>query len=247
MSAHKSMQEATKPQGYINLHRKIREHWLWEDPVKFQWWVDILMECNYTERKVNIGGTLLECKRGESLNSLKTWAKRWRVDMGKVRRFFKFLDNEHMIETVSEVKTTRLRVCNYDTYNNPQHANDTQTTRGRHSGDTQTHTNNKDKKDNKGKKGDAPPLPVYGSAPEPRVPTLEDVRIAFNKQGGTEEMAEKFYSNYESTGWRKNNSPIRNFVPLVSTFITNYKKIEAGQGGKSATFALNKDDKHSYI
>lgn len=245
MRANNGTQDLTKPQGFIALHRATREHWIWQDPVKFQWWVDILMECNYTDRKVNIGGKLIECNRGESLNSLKTWAKRWMVDMGKVRRFFKLLEDDGMIIIENAVKTTRLKVCNYDTYNKPQHANDTHSTRSRHANDTHSTSNNKGNKDNKGEKVPAPP--VYGSASEPKIPTEEDVRLAFHQNGGNDEMAAKFYSKHTATGWYLNNTAIRNFATLVPTFITNYKKIESGQVAKPAVFSFNKEDKNSYV
>lgn len=107
--------------GYIQLHRRIREHWLWEDGNKLKWWLDILMECNHEDRKVSIGFELIPCKRGQSLNSLLTWAKRWRVDKSTVRRFFTMLQSDGMIVTENVQKTTRLTVCNYDTYNLSRH------------------------------------------------------------------------------------------------------------------------------
>lgn len=230
-----------KPQGYIALHRALREHWIWEDPVKFQWWVDIIMECNYTDRTVNIGGKLINCKRGESLNSLKTWAKRWMVDTGKVRRFFKLLEKDRMIETVSVVKTTRLKVCNYDTYNKQQQANDTHATRTRHANDTHATPNNKDNKDNKDNKGESTPeIPqTYGSPPEQeRIPLIDEVRRVFQQNGGTDEMAEKFFNKHSATGWRLRGSPIVNYVHLVSSFINTYRKIEEA-GNNTAPQPIN--------
>jgi hypothetical protein len=128
--------------GFIALHRKIRDHWIWKDPEKFQWWVDILMECNHTNQKVLFGYETLECNRGQSLNSLDTWAKRWRVDTGRVRRFFELLENEKMIRRENVKKTTRLTICNYDTYNRPRQSNDTQTDSEQISNEFRTTTNN---------------------------------------------------------------------------------------------------------
>jgi hypothetical protein len=104
--------------GFIALHRSIQEHWVWEDPLKLKWWLDIIMTVNHTDAKVNIGFKLMDCKRGQSLNSLQTWAKRWRVDVSTVRRFLKLLQNDQMIITENVLKTTRITVCNYDGYNN---------------------------------------------------------------------------------------------------------------------------------
>jgi len=244
--ANKGTQETARGQGFIALHRATREHWIWEDPVKFQWWVDILMECNYTERKVNLGGKIIECKRGESLNSLKTWAKRWRVDMGKVRRFFKLLQDDGMIALENVKKTTRLKVCNYDTYNKPQHANDTQTARQRHANDTHPTSNNKDNKDNKGES--TPDSATYGSSTSTsKAPELDEVRHVFYQNGGSDEMAEIFFNKHSATGWRLNGGPILDFRYLVSNFIKNYQALEKKEGGyASAVLTFNKEDKNSW-
>lgn len=114
-----------KDAGYILLHRKIRNNkiiWDVGDPRKYMWWSDILMECNHEEKRVAFGFVVLICKRGESLNSRLTWAKRWRVNVNTVARFMKMLEEENMIVITNEQKTTRITVCNYESYNDPRSA-----------------------------------------------------------------------------------------------------------------------------
>jgi hypothetical protein len=134
--------------GWISIHRKITGHWVWEGkPYSYgQAWIDILLECNHKERKALIKKKLVTAKRGQSLNSLKTWADRWGWSIRSVRTFFELLKNDMMIDTHSVGVTTRLTVLNYDTYQTERHARDTQNdtheTRTRHAGDTQATTNN---------------------------------------------------------------------------------------------------------
>jgi hypothetical protein len=104
--------------GFIKVFRSIRKHWLWKDSERLKWWIDILLEVNHSPQKVIIKGTLFDCDRGQSLQSLQTWAKAWRVSIKRVRTFFELLEKDQMIVTKSVGKTTRLTVCNYDTYNN---------------------------------------------------------------------------------------------------------------------------------
>ena len=108
-------------EGWISLHRKIRDHWIFENPQYLRAWMVILMEVNHQDKKVLIGNEVIECKRGESLNSLETWArlfsnkhKRWSIQ--NVRTFLNLLKNEKNINTQGLQKTTRLTVLNYDTY-----------------------------------------------------------------------------------------------------------------------------------
>ena len=113
--------------GWIKLSRGINSHWIWSDPVKFQWWIDILLTVNFTDAKVPIGFKVFDCKRGESLMSLLSWSKRWGVSKSVVNNFFTMLKRDKMIETKNETVTIRLKVCNYDTYQVSQNANETQT------------------------------------------------------------------------------------------------------------------------
>jgi hypothetical protein len=147
--------EITKPSikenrstGFICLHRSIQFHWLWQDPYKLKWWLDLLLTVNHTGKKVIIGNTLIECNRGQSINSIGTWSQRWRIDPSKVRRFFKLLESDGMIVTENVCKTTRVTVCNYDSYNGMRRDNDEKVMKKRRDGDEKVTTNNNGNKVN---------------------------------------------------------------------------------------------------
>lgn len=57
---------------------------------------------------------------------------------------------------------------------------------------------------------------------QPSVPSYDLVKSVFIGQGGTEEMAKKFFDNNEATSWFLKGSPITNFVSLVPGFIANW-------------------------
>lgn len=59
---------------------------------------------------------------------------------------------------------------------------------------------------------------------KPKIPTIEQVKMSFRNNGGTNEMAEKFFNKHSSVGWFMNGSPIINFVSLIPSFIQNYNK-----------------------
>lgn len=130
-----------KDQGWISLHRKIRDHWVWKDPIKLKWWIDILMEVNHSDNMVNLGNQLIECKRGQSVMSLSSWAKRWGVTKDKARNFFVLLEKDNMITRENVVKSTRITVCNYNSYQDVSHASQTQAKR-------KLNTNNNDNNEN---------------------------------------------------------------------------------------------------
>ena len=134
-----------QPKGWISLHRTIEDHWLYpknREFTKYEAWIDILLETNHSEQKVLIKDALITCKRGESIRSMKEWAKRWNWSKSKVKRFFDLLQSDSMIEYKSVQITTHLTVCNYDNYQDSRNATETQLKRKRNASETQTNTNN---------------------------------------------------------------------------------------------------------
>jgi DNA replication protein DnaD len=134
--------------GWIRIDREITSHWIFKDAWKFRNWIDLLTLVNHSEQKVNIKGTVLTCKRGETLCSLDTLAKRWNCDKSKVRRFLKLLESDSMIELKSEHITTRITICKYDTYQGERNAYETQVKHKRNASETQT-TPNKNEEERK--------------------------------------------------------------------------------------------------
>lgn len=138
--------------GWIQLHRQLRENWIWKDPEKLKWWIDILLEVNHEQTNIPIGFKIFTCERGQSLHSLTWWADRWGVSKTVVSRFFKMLEINNMITHANETVTTRLTVCNYDTYNRKENASETDSTtknkRNRSAIVPQSETNNNENNDN---------------------------------------------------------------------------------------------------
>lgn len=125
--------------GWIKLHRSITSHWLYTEKrkfSKFEAWNDILLNVNFLPAKTIIKGKLININRGESIMSLETWGKRWSWDKSAVKRFLELLKKDNMIELKSETVTTRLTVCNYDTYQSKENEVDTQMKRRRNADET---------------------------------------------------------------------------------------------------------------
>jgi hypothetical protein len=145
--------EMSDRNGWIRLHRKIQDNPLWKERRVFskaEAWIDILMEARHDEQPENvlIGSHLIACNRGECVKSLDTWARRWGWNKSKTRRFFDLLQDMNQIRHESATKTTRISVCNYDTYNTARNDNETQMKRKRNASETHS-TPNKNEKNEK--------------------------------------------------------------------------------------------------
>jgi len=136
--------------GWIKIHRQIRNHWVFKNANYFKAWVAIILEVNHKPIKIVIEGELIECNRGQSANSLATWVKilgdDWTVQ--KIRTFFKLLEKDGMINTEGLRKTTRITVCNYDSYQGEQQGDNKETT-NRQQGDNKEITTNNNVKNEK--------------------------------------------------------------------------------------------------
>lgn len=109
--------------GYIKIFRKFfEENELWKEKRVFskaEAWLDLLVSVRYQKKpeKVLIGMKMLVVHRGESIKSLKTWAKRWGWKSANVWRFFDMLKNRNAIRTQNETVTLRVTLLNYNHYN----------------------------------------------------------------------------------------------------------------------------------
>lgn len=61
---------------------------------------------------------------------------------------------------------------------------------------------------------------------EPVIPTIEEVHAVFLRNGGTQEMATKFFQTHSAVGWFYRGSPIRNFSTMVPGYIQSWRKNE---------------------
>lgn len=102
--------------GWIKLHRQIMEHWIWEDPKRFKWWMEMLLLTNHTDKKMIIGGNLITIKRGSFHTSEVKLSERWEVSRNTVRRFLKLLECDEMITTKKTKNGTTVFVHNYAIY-----------------------------------------------------------------------------------------------------------------------------------
>ena len=140
--------------GWIKISRDISNHWIWKDDTKLKWWLDMLLTVNFKDSKTLMGNQLIECKRGQSTMSLQHWATRWKVDKNKVRNFFVLLEKDGMILHENLSKTTRITICNYDSYQSKENDNETQPKRNQNATETQPNPIEESKEFEEGKEGE---------------------------------------------------------------------------------------------
>lgn len=109
----------TMAQGWIKLHRKITEHWLYQEKrtfSKFEAWQDLLLHTNHAPNKFIIKGDLISLDAGQSARSQVTLATTWNWSRKKVSNFLKLLEKDQMICLETTKNTSVITIVNWQTY-----------------------------------------------------------------------------------------------------------------------------------
>lgn len=113
--------------GWICVFRRIREHWIWKDKEPFDKrsaWIDLIMEVNHEDRKINFEGKIINIERGQTLTSIKKLSERWKWSRHKVSDFLEGLEKDMMIVHIKDTRATLISIVNYDVYQFPINSKD---------------------------------------------------------------------------------------------------------------------------
>ena len=134
-------------QGWISVHRKIEDDWLWKDKPfsKGQAWVDLLLMVNHEDSKILFNGELVEIKRGQRITSIKKLCDRWGWSNKKVKRFLELLQKDDKIRLeIAPRKATTITIVNYSFYQDEAPAKASRKHHGSTTEASQKHINNND-------------------------------------------------------------------------------------------------------
>jgi len=138
-------------QGWIKLHRRIIDHWIWQDPEYLRMWIYLLLDVNHEERKIVWNKEVVVVKRGEKITSLRKLSMEFNCSREKVRHFLKLLIKDEMCNTDYNTNYTHIKICNYDSYQVQQHTDNTADGHRDDTGMTPGDTNKNDKEGKEGK------------------------------------------------------------------------------------------------
>ena len=113
--------------GWIKLHRKIRENEVWEEKPfsKGQAWIDLLLRASHKEHIIEIKGEEIKLKPGQLFVTKKGLAESWGWSRTKVANFLNVLagknknEDDKMIDVSNHFRTTfKKKDTKKDTYRN---------------------------------------------------------------------------------------------------------------------------------
>ncbi len=143
--------------GWIGLHRKITEHWLFPQFrifSEFEAWLYLLLQANFSDSKLKDGNVIFTIKRGEILTSEKKLGIVWLWDRNKVRRFLNILQKDGMIFKKSSTKFTIITICKYDNYQDFRTTDEQRMNNKRTTDEQRMNTSEEGKEGKEGKEGE---------------------------------------------------------------------------------------------
>lgn len=103
--------------GWLKISRRLQEHWIWQDPKRLKWWLDLLMMAAWRDTETYHDTHKITLKRGQIIASIASLSERWDIDRKVVIKFLKNLEDEDMlIREVVHRQTPIITICNYERY-----------------------------------------------------------------------------------------------------------------------------------
>lgn len=104
--------------GWIKLHRKIQDCFLWQDKPfdKARAWIDLLLMAMHHDKKIFIDGEPIVVSRGSFMTSTLKLSDRWGWSRNKVLRFLNVLESEQMLNTKRTQNGTLVTIVKYEVF-----------------------------------------------------------------------------------------------------------------------------------
>ena len=132
--------------GYIKIHRKIQDSFIYKDSKALHLWIHLILEANHKDREFIFNNKKQICKRGQLIAGRQSLALETRISSSRVYRILKMLESEHLIEQQKTNKFTIITLLEYRKYQgdigNVEHQTEQQLNNQRTTTEQPVNTNN---------------------------------------------------------------------------------------------------------
>ena len=221
--------------GWIKLHRKIQDHWLFSfsEPDKALAFIDLVLSASFDNGTVMIKGRTYHIKRGQFLVAQTTLQKRWKWSQNKVKRFLNLLKNERMVDIETDERASIITICNYSDYQGGERAVERPNERAgertvERATDEQSNDIKRSKELQEGKEVKKKDNSQQADRfTPPTVNQVDEYMQSICK--GSYDEAEKFVNFYESKGWLVGKVKMKSWQAAVRNWVKSDKKNTAAK------------------
>ena len=224
----------TMDESWIKVHRKLQNHWLFENPNYTNIWLVMLFNAQWETRKRVRDGIIVEVQRGELVMSYKTIALRSYTTEKMVRNFIMHAKKDGMIESKQGTKTAHLTIINYNKLQG--HENET----GRDLGTIRAQSG-RDKgaiirsKEVKKERIEEQIDSVSMRSRAFTRPSLQEILGYFQELGSTADEAHKFHDHYTANGWKVGKNAMKDWKATARNWNRNKNNFRNSNGTQKRT------------
>jgi hypothetical protein len=224
----------TMDESWIKVHRKLQNHWLFENPNYTNIWLVMLFNAQWETRKRVRDGIIVEVQRGELVMSYKTIALRSYTTEKMVRNFIMHAKKDGMIEAKQGTKTAHLTIINYNKLQG--HENET----GRDSGAIRARSGRDKGAIIRSKEGKKERIEEQIDSVSMRSraftrPSFQEILDYFIELGSTADEAHKFYDHYTANGWKVGKNAMKDWKATARNWNRNKNNFRNSNGTQKRT------------
>jgi hypothetical protein len=224
----------TMDESWIKVHRKLQNHWLFENPNYTNIWLVMLFNAQWETRKRVRDGIIVEVQRGELVMSYKTIALRSYTTEKMVRNFIMHAKKDGMIESKQGTKTAHLTIINYNKLQG--HENET----GRDSGTIRAQSGRDKGAIIRSKEGKKERIEEQIDSVSMRSraftrPSCQEILDYFIELGSTQEEANKFFDHYTANGWKVGKNAMKDWKATARNWNRNKNNFRNSNGTQKRT------------
>ena len=201
-------------EGFITVHRQMMKHWIWDEPEALKFWMALLLEANWEEKKTMFNGRLLTVGRGQLVFGRIKYSRKLGISEKRIRRYLNLLEKDDMIGQQKTNKYTVISILNYESYQN--RANE-RPSKGQQKATSKQVNNN-----------------IGGKTKKFIPPTVDQVQEYCDERANNIN-AELFVDHYTANGWYRGKNKIKDWRGCVRTW---------EKRNKTSTFAETKSENY---
>lgn len=203
--------------GFIKLFRCIEDSFFWNDSQAVHLWIQLLLSANHKDKEMLLSGEKVIIKSGHFVCSRNTLSLKTGINESKIQRILKVFESEQMIEQQVNSKYRMISISNWNKYQGSEQVNEQQVNSKRTADEQQMNTNNNDKNEkNEEKKEKVSKDTKKKDKPSGLLPVYFQFMILGLTPDKAILKAEKFYSHYQSNGWKVSKNPMKDWKAATS-------------------------------
>ena len=118
--------------GWIKLHRKLKEKGYYKKSVYIHLWVHLLLSANHEKKEFMWNGNIVMVKAGQLITGRKELSEQTGIPESTIEDILKLLERQHQIQQQKTTKFRLITIVKWGEYQKPDSKSNNKATTSRH-------------------------------------------------------------------------------------------------------------------